>query len=69
MHEQPIVNTPSDALRAFQSAGLDYLALGDFLLARPGCSLEIRNTQTQVPAGRVRPLPAMHYGRSKGAMP
>jgi carbamoyltransferase len=36
MHEEPIVCTPSDALRAFQAAELDWLALGDYLVGRPG---------------------------------
>jgi carbamoyltransferase len=33
MHEEPIVCTPHDALRAFLMAELDYLALGPFLLS------------------------------------
>ena len=33
MHEEPIVCTPEDALRAFLDARLDFLALGDFLLS------------------------------------
>ena len=32
MHEEPIVCTPHDALRAFQLGRLDYLALGKFLV-------------------------------------
>jgi carbamoyltransferase len=32
MHEEPIVCSPSDALRAFKAAHLDYLAMGNFLL-------------------------------------
>ncbi len=59
MHEQPIVNTPTDALRAFQSAGLDYLALDDFIVARPGCSLDLRDPEARTPMGRVQPLAAM----------
>ena len=34
LHEEPIVMTPEDALRAFRSAELDALALGDFLCER-----------------------------------
>lgn len=30
MHEEPIVNCPNDAIRAFQASRLDYLILGDF---------------------------------------
>jgi carbamoyltransferase len=32
MHEEPIVCTPEDALRAFELGRLDYLALGDHLV-------------------------------------
>ena len=35
IHEEPIVCTPEDALRAFATAGLDVLALGDHLVWRP----------------------------------
>ena len=35
MHEEPIVCTPSDAIRAFQRGGLDYLAIGDWLVPHP----------------------------------
>ena len=35
MHEEPIVCTPSDAIRSFQEGGLDYLAMGNFLLRHP----------------------------------
>lgn len=32
MHEEPIVESPSDAIRAFISAKLDYLAIGNYLV-------------------------------------
>jgi carbamoyltransferase len=35
IHEEPIVCTPEDALRAFATASLDVLALGDHLVWRP----------------------------------
>jgi carbamoyltransferase len=35
MHEEPIVCTPTDAIRAFEQGHLDYLALGNFLLKQP----------------------------------
>ena len=35
IHEEPIVCTPADAIRAFAMAELDYLALGDHLVRRP----------------------------------
>ena len=31
MHEEPIVCSPEDALRAYSESGLDYLAMGPFL--------------------------------------
>ena len=35
MHEEPIVYSPADALRAFRLGHLDYLAIGDFLVRSP----------------------------------
>jgi carbamoyltransferase len=35
MHEEPIVNSPSDAIRAFLQGNLDYLAIGSFLVEHP----------------------------------
>ena len=35
MHEEPIVRTASDAVRAFQAGNLPYLALGDYLVEGP----------------------------------
>ncbi|MFC1576258.1 carbamoyltransferase C-terminal domain-containing protein [Candidatus Omnitrophota bacterium] len=34
MHEEPIVNTPEEAIRAFKAAGLDYLAAGNYLIKK-----------------------------------
>lgn len=34
MHEEPIVSSPYDALRAFKTAGLDYLAIGTYLVKK-----------------------------------
>jgi carbamoyltransferase len=34
IHEEPIVCTPTDALRALATANLDHLALGDYLISR-----------------------------------
>ena len=36
MHEEPIVCTPEDAIRAFKEGDLDYLALGHWLLGHKG---------------------------------
>jgi carbamoyltransferase len=35
MHEEPIVCTPFDAIRAFLDGGLDFLAIGPFLVEQP----------------------------------
>jgi carbamoyltransferase len=35
MHEEPIVCTPHDAVRAFLLGHLDALAIGDFVALRP----------------------------------
>jgi carbamoyltransferase len=35
MHEEPIVCAPDDAIRAFLQGNLDYLAIGDCLVAHP----------------------------------
>ena len=35
MHEEPIVCSPEDAIRAFVQGNLDYLAIGPFLVAHP----------------------------------
>jgi carbamoyltransferase len=35
MHEEPIVCTPDDAIRAFLQGNLDYLAIGEFLVSHP----------------------------------
>ncbi len=35
MHSEPIVCTPEDALRSFRQGNLDYLAIGNWLVANP----------------------------------
>jgi carbamoyltransferase len=35
MHEEPIVCSPDDAIRAFLQGNLDYLAVGSYLVAHP----------------------------------
>jgi carbamoyltransferase len=41
MHEEPIVCSPDDALRAFMLGHLDYLAIGDYLVPHPECARAI----------------------------
>lgn len=43
MHEEPIVCTPQDAIRAYQLGRLDYLAIGNWLLGTPDT---VRKNQT-----------------------
>jgi hypothetical protein len=35
MHEEPIVCSPYDAIRAFKLGGLDYLAIGNWVAKNP----------------------------------
>ena len=35
MHEEPIVCSPKDAVRAFLQGNLDYLAIGPYLVKHP----------------------------------
>ncbi len=35
MHEEPIVCSPADSIRAFRLGHLDYLAIGNFLVPAP----------------------------------
>jgi carbamoyltransferase len=35
MHEEPIVCSPDDAIRAFLQGNLDHLAIGSFLVSHP----------------------------------
>jgi carbamoyltransferase len=39
LHGYPLINTPEEALEVFFDSGLDYLALGNYLLAKPGLDL------------------------------
>lgn len=38
LHGYPLVNTPEDAIYVFLNSGLDYLAIGDFLVSKPDLS-------------------------------
>lgn len=42
IHEEPIVRSPRDAVRAFLDSRLDYLAIGDYLVEGPEGSAGIR---------------------------
>jgi carbamoyltransferase len=43
MHEEPIVCSPEDAVRAFLLGNLDYLAIGDFLVKHPQYEINKNN--------------------------
>jgi carbamoyltransferase len=42
IHEEPIVRSPDDAVRAFLDSALDYLAIGEFMIEGPVGSMETR---------------------------
>jgi len=42
VHEEPIVRSPDDAIRAFLDSALDYLAIGPFLVKGPVSSAPTR---------------------------
>ena len=48
LHGEPIVCTPEDALRSFQEGNLDYLAIGDWLVAHPVASKQQRSIEIPV---------------------
>jgi carbamoyltransferase len=41
LHGEPIVCSPQDALDTFSRSGLQYLALGDFLISKSGAAAEV----------------------------
>lgn len=55
MHEEPIVCSPSDAVRAFLRGNMDYLAMGSFLVPHPRLQ---RNRNQRSQAGRNAELGA-----------
>ena len=60
MHEEPIVCSPDDAVRAFLLGNIDYLAIGSYLVPHPELSrlMEERSMpqQSEV-SGQVTHLP------------
>jgi len=54
MHEEPIVCTPQDAVRAFVKGRLDCLAIGDFIVhSQPHAPPVQRSSATATPVGRT----------------
>jgi len=49
IHGEPIVCTPEDALRSFEGGNLDYLAMGNWLIANPNLRPSDRKTVGRVP--------------------
>jgi carbamoyltransferase len=84
MHEEPIVCTPQDAIRAFLEGGLDYLAIGNWLVRgsdgrraatgqdgrrrRDGLSLALRRHAVTARSCRRR-LRRLSPGRAVGSRP
>jgi carbamoyltransferase len=55
VHEEPIVRSPDDAIRAFFDSALDYLAIGRFLVKGPvGSAPTRRRWEGQSKWGRAR---------------
>lgn len=52
MHEEPIVCSPQDAIRAFLLGQLDYLAIGSFLVAASGNESRQASASNVVSAGK-----------------
>jgi carbamoyltransferase len=52
MHEEPIVGSPDDAVRAFLLGNIDYLAIGPYLAPHPKLRENVRGRQASRPAGR-----------------
>jgi carbamoyltransferase len=50
MHEEPIVGTARDALATFKRSGLDFLAIGDFLVSQALSDPVPRSAAQRVPA-------------------
>lgn len=55
IHEEPIVQTPHDAVRAFLDSALDYMAIGDFVIEGPvGSAATRRKWEGKSKWGRAR---------------
>ena len=53
MHEEPIVCSPSDAIRAFLLGNLDYLAIGEFLVPHPRLKENMRSRARETAAAAL----------------
>jgi hypothetical protein len=53
---QPIVASPEDALEVFERSGLEYLALGNFLVSKKPIELRRPGEEIVELAGRIRSL-------------
>jgi carbamoyltransferase len=54
IHEEPIVCTPEDAVRAFRIGHLDVLALGTLFARNPGADARVRAAAARAPASAAR---------------
>ena len=55
MHEEPLVGTPADAVRAFLLGNIEYLAVGHFLVPHPQLKERRDTTRRPVTAGNAVP--------------
>jgi carbamoyltransferase len=58
MHEEPIVCSPQDAIRAFMLGRLDYLAMGNFLVPHPRLHEITKERQRTLPTRAAVPVAA-----------
>ena len=57
MHEEPIVCSPADAVRAFLLGNVDYLAAGPFLVPHPKLADNLRSRTAERPGKTASPAP------------
>jgi carbamoyltransferase len=53
MHEEPIICSPDDAVRAFLDGNLDFLAAGDFIVPHPCLKNNMLTRREQVAISRT----------------
>ena len=64
---EPIVCTPKDAIRTFYSSGLDYLVLGDFVVAKdPAWTAKAEAGQATASNGKVKGRGGVRAGSKRG---
>jgi len=56
MHEEPIVCSPADAVRAFLLGNVDYLAIGNYLVPHPKLAANIADRAKTKPGAMREPV-------------